>query len=172
MTPDAQITGRTPRRALLEQIIRFWALAGGLVLSAVVAVNVWTVLAGQIAGGFSGDFELTEIGVAIAAFMFLPYCQLTGQNITADVFTAHSGPRTRARLSALGATMALGFAALLLWRMSLGMLDQREYRLTTAILQIPIWWAFVPILISLGLLFAAASVNLSDALRPEAARDD
>ena len=37
---------------------------------------------------FPGDFELTEMGVAVAAFSFLPYCQLTGANVTADIFTS------------------------------------------------------------------------------------
>ncbi len=52
--------------------------------------------------------------------------------------------------------VALGFALLLLWRMYYGMLDQRDYGYTTAILQVPIWCAFVPILISLALLALAA----------------
>lgn len=158
-------------RSVLERTIRCWALAGGGVLSLVVAINVWTVIAGQVGSGFAGDFELTEIGVAIAAFTFLPYCQLTGQNVTADIFTMRVGRRTLSWLSVLAAIVALGFAALLLWRMSLGLLDQRGFTQTTAILQVPVWWAFVPILMSLALLIAAAALSLVDALKQTACRD-
>ena len=152
------------RPGSLERLVTGWALLGGGVLAVVVAVNVWTVAASVLGSAFPGTFELTEIGVAIAAFMFLPYCQLTGQNVTADIFTARSGPRLKALLTALGSAVALGFAALLLWRMTLGMLDQKGFALTSTILQVPIWWAFLPILISLALLVASAAATLRDAL--------
>ena len=38
--------------------------------------------------------------------------------------------------------------------------DQRTYGYTTAILQVPVWWAFVPILFSLVLLALASLVTL------------
>ena len=56
--------------------------------------------------------------------------------------------------------MAVGFAAILVRQMSLGLLDQRAYGYTTAILQVPNWWAFVPIIASLVLLAVAALLTL------------
>ena len=44
--------------------------------------------------------------------------------------------------------------------MWLGMLDQKAYGYTTAILQFPHWIAFIPILVSLLLLALAAAVTL------------
>ncbi len=149
----------------VHRLVTAWAVAGGLVLLALVLVNVVSVAgAALLATPFPGDVELTEMGVAVAAFAFLPYCQLVGANVVADIFTARASPRTRARLAVLGDLAALGFALLLLWRMSLGMLDQRAYGYTTAILQIPVWWAFVPILVSLALLAVAALLTLRDHL--------
>ncbi|MBZ0217009.1 MAG: hypothetical protein K8F25_10685, partial [Fimbriimonadaceae bacterium] len=49
--------------------------------------------------------------------------------------------------------------------MSEGLVDYQKYRETTAILQIPLWYGFVPILISLALLVVAALVTLIDAAR-------
>jgi hypothetical protein len=49
--------------------------------------------------------------------------------------------------------------------MTAGMLDYRRYQETTAILEIPQWCAFPPILVSLALLAAAAAVNLREAGR-------
>lgn len=137
-----------------------WAIAGGVVLIAVVAVNVFSVVGSIFGKPFPGDFELTEVGVAIAAFAFLPYCQVSGSNITADIFTAKASPRLIAFFTLLGSLVALAFCVILLWRMYLGMLDQKAYNATTAILQIPHWMAFLPILFSLALLALAALATL------------
>lgn len=141
---------------LVRKAIDAWALAGGLLLGAIVAVNVWTVLGGLIGLPFAGDFELTQMGVAAAAFMFLPFCQLNRHNVTADIFTANLKPSYQKRLDGLGSVVALFFAALLLWRMYFGMLDQKTYNLASTILQLPVWWVYLPILVSLMLLVLAA----------------
>ncbi|NNU80140.1 TRAP transporter small permease [Halovulum dunhuangense] len=151
-----------------RQAIEVWALLGGLVLAALVLVNVWTVLGGLLGLPFAGDVELTEMGVAVAAFMFLPYCQVSRQNVTADIFTARLGDSGRRALDGIASFVALSFAALLLWRMFLGFLDQRAYGYSSTILQIPVWWAYVPILVSLGLLVLAALLTLSEDLAGDA----
>lgn len=157
--------GAAPSQSFLRRVIEGWALLGGVVLLAVVAVNVRQVAGGVAGLPFAGDFELTEIGVAVAAFMFLPYCQLVGGNVTADVFTARAGPRTLRVLRSFGSIAALCLSALLLWRMTAGMIDQKTYALTSAILQIPIWWVYLPILASLALLGLAAVATLRDDVR-------
>ncbi|WP_286132814.1 TRAP transporter small permease subunit [Labrenzia sp. DG1229] len=100
------------------------------------------------------------MGVAVAVFSFLPYCQLVGANVSADIFTSGASRRMIAFFTLLGSLVALGFALLLIWRMYFGMLDQKEYDYTTTILQIPHWIAFIPILISLALLAVAAFLTL------------
>lgn len=156
-----------PRYRLARSLIAGWALAGGVLLLAVVLVNVFSVLGSALFGRpFPGDFELTEIGVCVAAFAFLPYCQITGSNVSADIFTARASPRVVAWLTASGALIALLFSLLLVWRMWDGMLDQKRYDYTTAILQFPHWLAFLPILVSLALLAVAALISLSDQLAP------
>ncbi len=147
-------------RGAFGRLVTWWALAGCGLLAVVVLINVWAVVGPWIGLPFAGDFELTEMGVAVAVFTFLPYCQLTGQNVTADIFTANAGRRTIAVLSAAGSLVALLFAALLLWRMWFGLLDQKAYDYATTILQVPIWWAYVPILVSLVMLLVAAVETL------------
>ncbi len=157
--------GRSGLIRLARHVITGWALLGGLVLIAVVLVNGWSILASALASRpFPGDFELTEMGAAIAAFCFLPYCQLAGANVSADIFTMRAGPRAIAAMSVLACIVALLFAALMVWRMSAGLQDYREYAEFTGILEIPIWWAFVPALISLVLLFVASLITLKDAV--------
>lgn len=59
--------------------------------------------------------------------------------------------------------MALAFALLLLWRMQAGLEDYREYLEVTAILEFPIWIAYLPILASLVLLAIASVMTLFEA---------
>lgn len=154
----------------IRKIIEYWALAGGFLLLAVVLVNAAS-LAGNIALAqpVPGDFEIVEVGVAVAVFSFLPYCQITGANVTADIFTAWAGPRVRGALGVLASLIALGFGILLLWRMSYGLADYRQYREVTTIYQFPIWYAFVPILFSLFLLSLACLITLYESVNGQPA---
>jgi TRAP-type C4-dicarboxylate transport system permease small subunit len=160
---------RTGAARLVERAATLWALAGGVLLLAIVAVNTWSVVSRAFGGRpFAGAFELTEVGVAVAVFAFLPYCQLVGANVTADIFTARASRRTVAAFALLASLVALGVALLLAQRMYLGLLDQRAFGYATTILNLRIWWAFVPIVGSLALLALAALVTLVAAARETA----
>lgn len=155
-------TGGAGFSGAVRRLVSGWALLGGGLLLAVVAINMISVIGSVFGTSFPGDFELTEMGVAVAAFSFLPYCQATGANVTADIFTSGASTRWIAFFTLLGSLVALGFSVILIWRMFLGMLDQKEYDYTTTILQIPHWWAFLPILVSLVLLALAALSTLTE----------
>jgi len=163
-------TRRSGLAGAAASVIAGWAIMGGVVLLLVVVMNVLSVIGGVVWVPFPGDFEMTEIGVAVAVFAFLPYCELTGANVTADIFTARAGPRLLAFFRLLASLVALCFAVLLLWRMYHGMLDQKDYAYTTTILQFPVWTAFVPVLISLALLAVAAALTLTENGRDLAGR--
>ncbi|MCG8494365.1 MAG: TRAP transporter small permease [Sneathiellales bacterium] len=148
---------------LVHRLCKFWALLGGLVLIAVVLINAFSITSDMIANKpFPGDFELTEVGVAIAAFCFLPFCQITGSNVSADLFTAGASQWQIAAMRFFANSVALVFASLLLWRMWDGLLDYREYEEVTGILSFPLWIGFVPCLMSLVLLVAASFMSLVD----------
>jgi TRAP-type C4-dicarboxylate transport system permease small subunit len=149
---------------LVRRAIELWALAGGALLLGVALMTGWSATSSWLLSRpLPGDIELTEMLVAVAAFAFLPYCQLTGANVTADLFTARASRRTVALLAVFSATIALGFSMLLLWRMYEGLLDYRQYVETTTILRIPIWYAYVPALASLVLLAAACAISIRSA---------
>jgi TRAP-type C4-dicarboxylate transport system permease small subunit len=152
--------------AFARRVVEWWALAGGIVLLGVALMTAWSAATGWAFGKpLPGDFELTEIFVAVAVFAFLPYCQLTDANVTADLFTARAGPRALAAFGLFAALLALAIALLLTWRTWAGLVDYRRYVETTAILKIPIWTAYVPSLASLGLLVLACLISLFDAWR-------
>ncbi|MFT7596355.1 MAG: TRAP-type C4-dicarboxylate transport system permease small subunit [Paracoccaceae bacterium] len=150
---------------LVSRIITGWALMGGVLLLLVVLMHSWSVIGNQFGMPFPGDFEMTEIGIAVVAFSFLPYCQLTDANVTADIFTSRASPHLIALFSLVASLIALAFSGILLWRMYAGMLDQKAYEYETAILQFPTWMAWIPILISLFLLMIASLVTLRHAAR-------
>lgn len=151
--------------SLARRVIEWWALLGGVVLLGIALMTTWSSVSSVLfKKPLPGDFELVEMLVAVSVFSFLPYCQLTGANVTADIFTSRAGPRAIALLGALSALIALAFSLLLAWRMSAGLQDYRQYVETTAILRIPIWYGYVPALVSLALLGLSAFISFRDAI--------
>ena len=137
----------------VEGLSRAWALLGGVVLLAVMLMTVTSVVMRALLGfPILGDYELVEIGTAVATFAFLPYCHQAGGNVVVDVFTNRAPERVKRALGALGSLLLAIVACALLWRMALGGYDFYQYREVTTNLGIPRWWAFPPILISLALL--------------------
>jgi TRAP-type C4-dicarboxylate transport system permease small subunit len=165
VTADARDGKAGPLGGLARRLIEGWALLGGVVLLAIVAMQTASVVTGIFGAPLPGDFEMTEVGIAVAAFAFLPYCQLTGANVTADIFTAGAGPRFLSAMSLVTSLIALAFALVFAWRTFLGMGDQFAYDTQTAILGFRIGYAYIPIIVSLALLALAALVTLTDALR-------
>ena len=145
---------------LLRSLVTIWALVGGLFLLLIVFLNVFSIIGSIFLKPLAGDFELTKIGVAVAIFCFLPYCQLQRQNVTAEIFTSWVNEKTRLLLNLIASILAFLFSILLVWRMFEGMLDQKAYNYTTTILQFPIWVAYIPALFSLFLLAGASLITL------------
>lgn len=168
----APLSSGTGFPGAVRRLTTAWAILGGIVLFAVVCINMISVIGGIFGHPFPGDFELTEMGVAISAFAFLPYCQSVGANVSADIFTSGLSARVVSWLTLLGSLVALGFAGLLIWRMSDGMIDQKDYDYTTAILQIPVWYAYAAALASLALLALAALASIVEDLRGDTQREE
>ena len=151
---------------LLAAVIRGWALIGGLIL---VLLMLFTTLSAASNLFFNkpleGDYETMKHFVAVAVFCFLPYCQLTGANVTVDIFTEGASERAKAAMVAFSSLFAIVFAAVLLRQMSLGLVSYIQYPETTATLHIPLWTAFPPALLSLALLLAAAVITLIQGIR-------
>ena len=140
--------GRTLQRAATAV-----ALIGGAILFALTLLTVISVIGrAAFSAPIPGDFELVEIGMAVAIFAFLPYCQIVRGNVIVDLFTTRASPRTRALLDAAGNLIYTAIAALLTWRGALGGLEVRGYGETTMVLRVPVWWGYVPAVLCLALL--------------------
>jgi TRAP-type C4-dicarboxylate transport system permease small subunit len=142
MSETAPIAAPVPPRAprVVERAARMLAVLGGVVALAVAAMVVVSVLRRWLfSAPVPGDFELAQIGTAVAVFAFLPYCQIVRGNIVVDTFTAHLSPRLLHRIDGLwdlvyGAAMAL--VAGCLARGTWDMLASHE---VSMVLRIPVW---------------------------------
>jgi TRAP-type C4-dicarboxylate transport system permease small subunit len=151
--------------AVTRRAIRLWALTGGLVLVGLAVMTAASAVSNLLFNRpFAPDYELMKHFVAIAVFAFLPWCQLTGANVSVDIFTEAMRPRAKAAMAVLAALLAAAFAVLLLVQMSGGFLSYLKYPEVTPVLQLPLWTAFPPILLSLALLLVAAVITAVEAL--------
>lgn len=137
----------------LHRLCAGLAVLGGLLLVALIVMTSISVAGRALLGApIPGDFELVEIGCAVAVFAFLPYCQITRGNVVVDFFTAGAIPRHRAALELAGNIAFTAIAGLLTWRAALGAGEMLRYGETTMVLAVPIWWGFVPAVVCLGVL--------------------
>lgn len=150
----------------LVALCRWFATIGGMVLMAMLFMTVASITRRSLLGApIAGDFEMVELGSAIAVFCFLPWCQITGGNVLVDFFTMKSGPRTNHLLEALGDLTYLLIGALILWRMIPGAMEFHDYGEQTMVLRIPIWWAFTVILPAMALLIVTIFFTLAGHLK-------
>ena len=147
-------------------LIRYWALLGGAIILVLVLITAASALSNLFFDApFAGEYELAKHFVGIAIFTFLPYCQLTGANVTVDIFTTGMGERAKSAMALLSSLLAVLFALVLLRQMALGFRDYLRFPEETAALHLPLWTAFPPILLSLLLLLIAALITSYDGWR-------
>lgn len=147
-------------------LIRWWALAGGFVTAGLAVLTAASAISNIVAHApIAADYELVKQFIGVAIFMFLPYCQLTGSNVSVDIFTEGMSEGKKAAMSIISSFFAVAFAVLLLRQMSLGMMSYIRYPEVTPVLQLPLWTAFPAILASLFLLFVASVITFVDGWR-------
>ena len=157
---------RTRAGALVVNAARWWALLGGVLTLALALMTAASAVSNILTGRpFAADYELVKHIIAIAIFMFLPYCQITGSNVTVDIFTERMSERGKHAMAAFSSLFAIAFSALLLVQMYGGFQSYLRYMEVTPVLRLPLWTAFPPILLSLVLLLLAACVTLAESWR-------
>ena len=144
-------------------LARAMALAGGLVLVALVAMTCASILgrwlngvghghwveplapladALKALGPVRGDFELVEAGVAFAVMAFLPWCQLTRAHASVDILTRALPGRVERLLALLWEVVFAAVIVIITWRLWVGMEAKARYGETTFMLQMPVWWGY------------------------------
>jgi TRAP-type C4-dicarboxylate transport system permease small subunit len=142
----------------LQRLSEILALIGGALILLIVAMTVVSI-AGRYFFNIPvrGDFEITEIACGVAAFLFFPYTQATGQNLVADFFTSGFSPRGRAWIEALHTFVFAVLAAFLAWRGYEGLVDKIVTSEKTMLIGVPVW---VPYAVAVPCLAVLAAVCL------------
>jgi TRAP-type C4-dicarboxylate transport system permease small subunit len=101
-----------------------------------------------------GDFELVEMGCAVAVAAFLPLCFMRKGNVIVDFVTAGLPSWITQCLDTLAALFFGLVAGFFAWRMCFGAKDMMYYNEETMLLQIPVWIPFMPVVFSFFVLSA------------------
>ncbi len=115
----------------LEQISRTFAYAGGVVLAAIALVTVASIIgrfflfAGL--GPIKGDYEIVEMGSAIAIFAFMPFAQYKRAHVVVDIFTLRLSQRVQSFLGFMGDVLIALAAGVIVWRFWLGLGEKIPY---------------------------------------------
>lgn len=162
----------------LSLITKWLAYCGGLALTSIALITVVSIIGRALIGfGLSpikGDFELVEIGSAVAIFCFLPWCQLNRGHVTVDILVRTFPPRLEKFLEILGNVAIAAIAIVITWRLWMGMGERvtwfsQETRdalgfgykpfsiETTFILGMPTWYGYALGVVGAA-LFAIVSV--------------
>lgn len=156
---------------IVHSIANVFAVAGGLVLTGLIALTCLSVLGRSLntflhgpvekifpelaaallalgIGPINGDFELVEAGMAFSIFAFLPICQLRNGHAVVELFLS-GWPKKFQDIWQLGINLIFALVlTLLAYQLLQGMLSKRAYGETTFLLQFPIWWSYAASLIA------------------------
>ncbi|KPQ30884.1 MULTISPECIES: TRAP transporter small permease [unclassified Halomonas] len=170
--------GTALMRRSLEITCRVAAISGGLLIVALAIITVVSILGRWVAsvpvlsdmtmlawvGPITGDYELVEMGTAIAVFLFLPYCHFRSGHVTVDLLVMNAPPVVQRLLAVVAEMLFLVVAGLMTWRLYHGLLDKRRYMETSMLLDIPLWWGYVGGVAGFALLTLVCLYRALDAL--------
>jgi TRAP-type C4-dicarboxylate transport system permease small subunit len=152
--------------AALGWVCRALAVLGAGVAMAVALVVVASVLGRAVwRTPIPGDVELTQVGIALAISLGLPWCQWERSNLIVDFFTQKMSARSLRWLDAAGALALAAMCLLLGWRSASGAVAVHQAQESSMILGLPMWWAYAAL--APGLLLTAA-VAVAQAVHPMA----
>ena len=133
-----------PSERLIRHVALACALTGGAILIALALTVTVSVLGRWIVGReVAGAYEIVQVGIAVAAFLFLPICQLRNRNIVVDAFTAQAPRRLQRLLDAIWAAAYAAVALALAWLLALGASETIRSGTVTTMIRLPFGWAMV-----------------------------
>lgn len=142
---------------VLDRLCKLLAILSGLTLLAMAFMSLRSIVGRSFFDApLLGDFELVQFLCAGAVAMSLPYTHWISGHVIVDFFTANAPARLNAVLDTLANLLLSLFAGLISWRVTVGMLDLRGNFDASMLLEIPTWWAYIPLVPSFALLSLTA----------------
>lgn len=155
---------------------RAMAWFGAFVLTAIALMSVASIVGRALSahglGPVPGDFELVEAGTALAVFCFMPWCHLKAGHAVVDMLWPSYPLALQRALVVLSDALMFGVWVLLVWRMSVAMLEYRENAEVSFILQMPVWWGYAASFVPAALGCLAYAWRLLETLGLVAAHAD
>lgn len=128
------------RPPLVERLSGFIALLGGLLSLAIAGLVVVSVIGRKFYNKpINGDFEMVQMGTAIAVFSFLAYCQARRGNIVVDTFMNWLPRRALDYVDALWDVIYACMMGLIAYCMTFGVIEHYRSGQTTMLLQLIVW---------------------------------
>lgn len=128
---------------MIERITRWLALAGGAIMLVAIAVTIVSVIGRYGFGApVPGDYEMIELICAVGIFLFFPYAHATSSNIVVEFFTIRLPVRFKRMLDLIHDVLFAAVAALLAWRLAIGLVQKFQSGESTMLIRIPFWWSY------------------------------
>lgn len=157
---------------LLHRAAAGWAIAGGALLFAIVAVTVTNAaaftldrvaaLVGADVAGLPGYEDFVRLCVSAAALMLLPYCQARKGHVSVDIFAETLVPRRlQHALDALWQVLMAALAVFMAYQMTLGMIETYQDHVLSRVLGWQEWPFYLPGILSMALWAAVCAADLA-----------
>ncbi|GJH42459.1 TRAP transporter small permease [Pasteurella canis] len=132
----------------LFHVSKAMAILGGLLFIALIIMSCYSLVDRKLGnGGVLGDIEIMQMGCAVAASLFLPFCTIMSEHLKVDFFTAKFPLVLRNKMDALADLLLCLVSFLLVWRIWLQSETLQEYEEVTALLSFPTWMPNVAIML-------------------------
>ena len=147
----------SPFGRVLDSVARVFAMLGGAIFTGLTLLSLYSIVMRNLAGSpIMGDWELVQMGCAVAIAACFPMCQMRNGHIIVDFFTQKASKTTRRQLDGIGALVLAVMMALLAWRTAVGAIDARAYNETSMIMELPTWLGYALMVPSFALASIAA----------------
>ncbi|NMG45653.1 TRAP transporter small permease subunit [Aromatoleum toluvorans] len=157
--PEALPHGPWGRR--LYAASRVSALMGGTVFMLMIGMSLVSIVGRKLfALPVPGDFEVLQMGAAVASATFFSYCQMVDGHVRVDFFTHWLPLRVRALLDGVAALLMGAVALLVAWRTGAAAVSSYDSGEASVMLGWPGWVA-IALIVPGFLLFTATSLYIA-----------
>jgi TRAP-type C4-dicarboxylate transport system permease small subunit len=158
---DEHSNERVPISEGIVRLTRWLALAGGGLMLLAIAITLVSVVGRYVFNApLPGDFESVEMVAAVAIFLFFPYTHTTNSNIVVRFFTDGISTRKQRILDLGHDVIFTVVAALIAWRLAIGLADKFHTGESTMLVRLPYWWSFSIAVVSMVLLCVVCIARL------------
>jgi TRAP-type C4-dicarboxylate transport system permease small subunit len=145
---------------LLAVLAQACAILAGVILTTITLMTCVSLIGRNTMGvTLVGDYELTAAATGAAVALFLPWCQLSRNNITLDFFTARLSTKANDGLDRLGSALLCTVLLLLAWRTAVGGWNALRAGGTTMMLGFPEWIVYAVMVPPMALTAVIALVQ-------------